>query len=188
MLFGLLFAIGAQRKPRFKKVHARGKNPVCSLSNLIGGEKTRSTDNSQQSGKTSHIHHIPVISSISSEARVSYLCCVASTLPLGNSRILPTGCEATIENGAFKHTYQKTRSSVGFFVFVSPPRRSGTPTQVVSLAEREKKCSSTPSFSNSAHYAQLDVNVHICLLMCYNVHLHRLSAEFPTFDSTKKNN
>lgn len=153
---GYWWAIAAQRK-HWLKVRLRAK--IKWIWSLVDKKGNLSPNISREPTKRNHIHHSPVISSISSEARVSYLCCVALTLPFGNSNLLRVGCDATVESVKTYLPESRERRGHDFF-FVSPPSLDSTPTQVVPGRER-KKCSSTPSFSNSAHYAQLDVNVHI---------------------------
>lgn len=121
----------------------------------------------------------PVISSISSEAKLPPLSpplYLSGTIDFEHNglQLLKTRLEGDLPWGAELRELR--------FFFVSPPCWSRTPTQVV--PGREKKRSSTP-FSNSAHYARLDVNVHIWLFIQDHFYLHRLFCKYQIFTSSK---
>lgn len=95
--------------------------------------------------------------------RVSHLSCVASTLPSETAVHFYQDAEAPFENTVTAHTYHKGGTLRRLRLSSFLPKEAALQPKL-SLAEG-KKCSSTPSFSNSAHYAQLDVRVHVCLLV-----------------------
>lgn len=102
------------------KSACKSKNQADCLTQLIKLGSSVQILN-ERLAKGSHIPHSPVISSISREARVSYLCCVALTLPLGKSISLRARCEATVEKKAVRHSYHEVQSVEGIiFLRISP--------------------------------------------------------------------
>lgn len=178
---GYWWAIAARRKP-WLKVFAKA-NITCVL--VSAGKYEKKCPNvSRQPRERSRVHHISVISSISYEARVSYLRCVALTLALGNSYLLLARCDVKCWKESGPRIYRRVKSSVGnIFLRITPYFRQYSDPSCP--WQKEKKCSSTPSFSNSAHYARLDVNVHIWSLMAANLHSRRLCGGFSSFSWLK---